>query len=315
MEILSLLQFVFDRELGRLMLAMMAPLVIAALGELITERSGVLNVGVEGMMAVAAAAAFIVAFRTGSSLLGVLAGMLAGGLLAAVLAYYSIGLRCSQFTVGLSLFVFGLGLSSLLYRIVIGVRLSPPTVPVLPPLAVPGLRDLPIIGEVVFRQNVLLYVALVLVPVLSLLLFRTPIGLQLRGTGENPRALDAVGVDVFALRYGAAIGGGVLVGLAGAYLPLAITGSYTDGMVGGRGWIALMIVIFGRWSPTWILAGAVLFAYTEALQYKVAVVSKVVPSQFLLMLPYVVAILVLIRVYHGAEPPRALGIAYERESR
>jgi len=304
-----------DAEIFRLMLIMAAPLVIAALGELLIERSGVLNVGIEGMMAVAAVVAFLTAVRTGAVTAGLGAGMAAGALQAGVLVYYAATLRASQLTVGLSLFVLGTGLASLVYRAVIGVTMSTPTVETLRAVPLPGLAGLPVLGPILFAQNLLVYLAVLLVPAVSLLLFRTTVGLRLRACGENPRALDTVGVSVGALRWGAAAGGGLLIGLAGAYLPLAVTGTYSDGIVGGRGWIALMIVIFGRWSPGWALVGAVLFAYTEALQFKLALVTKAVPPQFLQMLPYLVAIVVLVRVYRGAEPPRALGLPYERESR
>ncbi len=304
-----------DVEVFRLMLIMAAPLVIAALGELLIERSGVLNVGIEGMMAVAAVVAFLTAVRTGAVTAGLGAGMAAGALQAGVLVYYAATLRASQLTVGLSLFVLGTGLASLVYRAVIGVTMSTPTVETLRAVPLPGLAGLPVLGPILFTQNLLVYLAVLLVPAVSLLLFRTTVGLRLRACGENPRALDTVGVSVGALRWGAAAGGGLLIGLAGAYLPLAVTGTYSDGIVGGRGWIALMIVIFGRWSPGWALVGAVLFAYTEALQFKLALVTKAVPPQFLQMLPYLVAIVVLVRVYRGAEPPRALGLPYERESR
>lgn len=304
-----------DVEIFRLMLVMAAPLVMAALGELLIERSGVLNVGIEGMMAVAAAVAFLTVLRTGSMAAGLGAGMAAGALLAGVLVYYAVALRASQLTVGLSLFVFGTGLASLVYRAVIGVTMSTPVVETLRAVPVPGLVTLRGVGPVLFAQNLLVYTALLLVPMISIFLFRTTVGLRIRASGENPRALDTVGVSVDALRWGAAVGGGLLIGLAGGYLPLAVTGTYSDGIVGGRGWIALMIVIFGRWSPGWALVGAVLFAYTEALQFKLALVTKAVPPQFFQMLPYLVAIVVLIRVYRGAEPPRALGVPYERESR
>jgi general nucleoside transport system permease protein len=304
-----------DVEIFRLMLIMAAPLVMAALGELLIERSGVLNVGIEGMMAVAAVVAFLTALRTGSVTAGLGAGMAVGALQAGVLVYYAATLRASQLTVGLSLFVLGTGLASLVYRAVIGVTMSTPTVETLRAVPLPSLAGLPVLGPILFAQNLLVYLAVLLVPAVSLLLFRTTVGLRLRASGENPRALDTVGVSVDALRWGAAVGGGLLIGLAGAYLPLAVTGTYSDGIVGGRGWIALMIVIFGRWSPGRALVGAVLFAYTEALQFKLALVTKAVPPQFLQMLPYLVAIVVLVRVYRGAEPPRALGVPYERESR
>ncbi len=306
---------VTDLQLWQQMLVYAAPLILAAMGELLAERSGVLNVGIEGMMLVAAVVGFVVAFETGSAAAGLGAAMGAAALLALVLAYYGVTLRGSQITVGLGLYVLGIGLSSLLYRVVFGVRLAPPRVPTLEPLAVPGLAGLPGLGPVVFQQNVLVYVALLLVPAVHAFLFHTPLGLRLRAAGENPRAVDALGLDVAALRYGATLAGGVLVGLGGAYLPLALTGTFSDNMTAGRGWLSLMLVIFGRWQPGLALLGALLFAYVESFQFKLAMGTRAIPPQFLLMLPYVFAVAVLIRIYSGARAPRALALPYDREAR
>jgi simple sugar transport system permease protein len=304
-----------DLQLWQQMFVYAAPLIIAAMGELLIERSGILNVGIEGMMLVAAVVCFIAAFYTGSAAAGIAAAMGAAGAMALVLAYYGVSLRGSQITVGLGLYVLGIGLSSLLYRVVFGVRLSPPRVATLAPVAVPGLADLPVLGPVLFQQNALVYAALLLVPAVHLFLFRTPLGLRVRAVGENPRAVDTLGLDVSRLRYGATLAGGLLIGAGGAYLPLTLTGTFSDNMTSGRGWLALMLVIFGRWRPYQALAGALLFAYVESLQFKVALGTKLVPPQFLLMLPYVFAMVVLVRVYRGARAPRALALPYDREAR
>lgn len=304
-----------DIQLWQQMLLYAAPLIIAAMGELLIERSGILNVAIEGMMLVAAVVCFVVAFQTASALLGLAAAMAASGLMALVLAYYGITLRGSQITVGLGLYVLGIGLSSLIYRVVFGVRLSPPRVATLGPMPIPRLSEIPVLGPILFQQNVLVYVALLLVPAVHLFLYATPIGLRIRATGENPRAVDALGIDVARLRYGATVVGGFLIGLGGAYLPLTLTGTFSDNMTAGRGWLALMLVIFGRWQPGWALLGAFLFAYVESFQFKVAMATKLVPPQFLLMLPYVFAVIVLIRIYSGARAPRALALPYDREAR
>ncbi len=292
-----------------------APLVLAAMGELLIERSGVLNIGIEGMMLVGAAVGFVVAVRGGSGAAGLAAAMTASGLMALVLAYYGVDLRGSQITVGLGLYVLGIGLSSLLYRVAFGVRLTPPRVSTLVPIAVPGLVQIPIVGAILFRQNALVYAALLLVPLVSVVLFKTPVGLRLRAAGENPRAVDALGIDVFALRRGATVAGGLLIGAAGAYLPIALTGTFNDNMTAGRGWLALMLVIFGRWRPGWALLGALLFAWVESLQFKLAMGTKLVPPQFLLMLPYLFAMVVLVSIYRGAKAPAALAVPYDREAR
>jgi len=309
------LELLFDRQLWQQMLVYAAPLIIAAMGELITERSGVLNVGIEGMMLVAAVVCFVVAFETGSVAAGMLAAMAASGLMALVLAYYGITLRGSQITVGLALYVLGIGLSSLIYRVAFGIRLSTPRAPTLGVVSVPVLADIPVLGPILFQQNVLVYVAVLLVPAVHLLLFHTPLGLRLRAAGENPRAVDALGLDVARLRYGATLTGGLFIGLGGAYLPLALTGTFSDNMTAGRGWLSLMLVIFGRWQPGLALLGAFFFAYVESLQFKVAMATKLLPPQFLLMLPYVLAVVVLIRIYSGARAPRALAVPYDREAR
>lgn len=304
-----------DLQLWHQMLLYAAPLIIAALGELIMERSGILNVGIEGMMLVAAAVCFVVAFQTGSAWAGIIAGMAVSGAMALILAYYGVTLRGSQITVGLSLYVLGIGMSSLLYRVVFGIRLSPPQVATLAPIPLPGLADIPVLGPILFRQNILVYVAMLLVATVHLFLFKTPLGLRIRAAGENPRAVDALGINIFGLRYGATVAGGLLIGLGGAYLPLVLTGTFTENMVAGRGWIALMLVIFGRWVPPVALLGAFLFAYVEVFQFKVAMGTKLIPPQFLLMLPYVFAMAVLVRIYRGAKAPRALTVPYDREAR
>lgn len=305
-----------DPQLLHLAITIAAPFVVAAMGELIMERAGVLNVGIEGMMAVGAAAGFLGTWSSGGSYgMGLLAAMLAGGLMSGILACYGITLRGQQLTVGLGLLVFGLGLASLLYRAAVGVQFAAPRVDVLPRVALPGLSRIPILGEVLFTQDVLVYVAFLLVPAVHAILFLTPLGLRLRACGDNPRAADTLGINVVAMRYAATLAGGLLIGLAGALLPLTLTGGYSDGMVGGRGWIALMLVILGRWMPWTIVGGALLFAYVEALQFRLALVTKAVPSQLLLALPYLLAIVVLVRVYRGAQAPAALAIPYDREAR
>lgn len=308
-------ELLLDPALFRLAVAMSAPLVLASAGEILMERAGLLNVAIEGMVTLGAAVAFLAGFTSGSTAAGLGAAAVAGTLVASVLAYYAVVWRQEQVTVGLTLYVLCVGLASLLYRWVVGVRLTPPRVDTLPPVALPGLAQVPLFGEVLFTQHALVYGAAAVVVAVHLLLFRTSLGLRLRAAGENPVAADTVGVDVFRLRKGAAGAGGALIGLAGAALPFTLTGTFTEGIAGGRGWIALMLVIFGRWTPVGATAGALLFAYVEALQFKLAMVGRAVPPQFLQMLPYAFAILVLVRAYRGARAPEALGRAYHREAR
>jgi simple sugar transport system permease protein len=308
-------ELVLDPSLFRLTVAMSVPLVLAASGELLMERAGLLNVAIEGMVTLGAAAAFLAGFATGRADLALLAGAAAGVLVAAVLAAYAVTWGRDQVTVGLTLYVLCVGLASLLYRVFVGIRLTPPRVEALAEVPVPVLAGLPVLGEVLFRQHALVYAAWLLVAAVHVFLFRTAWGLRLRSVGENPTAADAVGVPVFGLRFAAGLVGGALIGLAGASLPLTVTGTFTEGIAGGRGWIALMLVIFGRWLPGGVLAGALLFAYVEALQFKVALVAKAVPPQFLQMLPYAFAVVALVGATRGARAPEALGRPYDREAR
>ena len=211
--------------------------------------------------------------------------------------------------------MLGVGLGSILYRALVGVRTAAPLVETLPVVPIPGLSRIPVAGPILFRHDVLTYLALLLFPVLNWLLFATPLGLRIRASGENPRAADSLGVPVNRLRYASTVAGGALMGLAGAYLPLALTGGYSDTIVNGRGWIALMLVIFGRWLPWAVGAGCLLFAYVEALQFKVAILSNAIPPQLLLAAPYILAIIGLVSVYRQARAPAALALPFHREAR
>jgi simple sugar transport system permease protein len=309
------MDLLLDPRLWQLTVATAAPLLLAALGELMAERAGVLNVSIEGLMALGASVGFLAAFLGHDPGLGVIAAVVAGALVVQVLAYAAIRLRIDQLSAGLALFVLCVGLASLGYRLAIGFRLVLPRVATLAPWPVPHLGTLPVAGKIIFTQNPLVYLALFLAPAAWAILFHTPLGLRIRSVGENPRAADAVGINVFVLRWTCLTAAGSLAGLAGAYYPLAITGAYHDGIIGGRGWIALMLVILGRWSPWLTVGGAMLFAYVEVLQFKVALFVKSLPPQFLLMVPYLLAIVVLAGAYRGARGPAALMRPYDREER
>jgi simple sugar transport system permease protein len=308
-----------DANLLRTMIVVATPLLVAALGELVLERAGILNLAIEGMVTLGAAAAFVVLFAmaglTGGVALSLLSAATAAAVVGLVLAYLCVGLRANQITVGLGLLIFSLGAASLLYRAVVGVTTSPPRVPTLTPEAVPGLAEIPYLGTVLFRHNLFVYAALLLVVPVWWLLFRTPLGLRIRATGENPKSADSLGLPVQRIRYGAVLAGSALIGLAGAFFPLVLTGGWSESTVGGRGWLALMLVIFGRWRPWQVVAGALLFAYVDAVGFVFAATSRLIPVQFLQMLPYVLAIAVLVQVYQRAQAPAALAKPYDREAR
>ena len=290
------------------------PLLYAALGEILCERSGVLNLGVEGMMLAGAVCGFLVAVGTTSPGAGVVAAMAAGAALAAIHAFMTITLRVNQIISGLALALFGTGMSSYLGKHLIGVPLPVPFAP----MPIPGLADIPVLGAVFFRQDALVYGTYLLVPLAWFWIHRTRPGLHLRAVGENPATADAMGVNVYRVRYAGILAGGMLAGLGGAYLSLVYAPCWVENMTAGRGWIALALVIFAVWSPVRAMAGAWLFGGIEALGFRIQVLGAALSPFFLKMLPYLFTIAVLVaftawsrRKRIGA--PAALGLPYERE--
>jgi simple sugar transport system permease protein len=305
------MQFV---SFARLVVLAMVPYVLASQGTMLGGRTGLFSVSQEGIMLVGASLGFLGAYLYGSLLYGMLLAMFVGGLFGLALAYFTTTLKMNQFVIGLSLFFIGLGLSTLFPKIVIGVTLQPPLIPTLPDVPIPGLSQIPILGDIFFDQNVLVYFAILLSIFLYYLLYKTSIGLELRSVGENPKAADSLGVNVFVMRYVTAIVGGMLIGLAGAYLPMVYTGTFTQGMVQGRGWIAIALTFFGGWSPHLIFLGALFFAGVEVLALRVQVAGVGVPYQFLLTLPYI-ATMVMIFASRRVRAPAFLGQNYDREKR
>jgi ABC-type uncharacterized transport system permease subunit len=290
------------------------PILLAGLGELVAEKSGVLNLGVEGMMAVGAWAGFAAAHATGSPWPGVPAAMLAAALLSLVHALPAAGLRVNQVVSGLALVILGIGLASLLGRPLVGQ-----VAPSLPAVPVPGLSEIPVLGRVLFAHGPLVYIGLGLVPCVWWFLGRTRPGLSLQVCGENPRLADSAGVRVGLVRVGATMFGGALAGLGGAYLSLAETPSWVDGLVAGRGWIALAMVLFAGWSPWRLLLGAWLFGGLVAVQFRAQAFGLEVNVYVLKMLPYLATIAVLVLAartrWHRLAAPGALGTPYAREQR
>lgn len=291
------------------------PILFAALGELITERAGIMNLGVDGMMLVGAVTGFMVAVNTGNPWMGIGMAVLAGGLLALIHAYLSITLRANQVVSGLALTLFGTGLSDYLGKAYVGMRAEN----TFGKLSIPVLSDIPIIGPVVFKQDILVYISYVLVGLTAFYLYKTRAGLFLRALGENPAAVDSVGVNIFSLRYLYVVIGGALAGLGGAYLSLAYAPCWLENMTAGRGWIAVALVIFAIWDPWRALAGSYLFGGVDALGFHLQVIGLPISIFILNMLPYVftifVLILVLIRKGGRLASPQALGVPYDREER
>jgi ABC-type uncharacterized transport system permease subunit len=287
----------------------------ATIGEVFTERSGVLNLGVEGMMLMGALSGFAATFYSHSLFLGILASLAVGGLLALIHGFFTITLRANQVVCGLALAILGIGLSSFLGRPIIG-RVAERFVP----LPIPVLQEIPVLGPVLFNQSALVYLSYVLVPCSWFFLYHTRPGLNLRSVGEHPAAADTAGIGVIRLRYLWTFFGGMLAGLGGAYLSLCYTPGWKENMTSGQGWIAIAMVIFALWNPFRAVLGALLFGGVNALQfYFEARQITLIPSYMLRMLPYLftIAILVIItrqkKVRKRVGAPAGLGLPFQRE--
>jgi general nucleoside transport system permease protein len=267
------------------------PLLLAALGELVTEKAGVLNLGVEGMMLVGAVSGFAATMTTGSAVIGVTAAAVAGAGMALLFAVLTLGLLANQVATGLALTLFGIGLSALLGQSFVGMPLER-----LPRLYIPGLTDLPVVGPLLFGHDALIYLSLAMVAAVYWFLNRTRAGLVLRAVGENHDAAHAIGYHVLRIRLLATLFGGAMCGIGGAYLSLVYTPMWAEDMVSGRGWIALALVVFATWRPERVLVGAYLFGGVTIAQLHIQGAGFAVPSQILSMLPYLATVLVLVLI-------------------
>ena len=292
------------------------PVLYAVLGELLTERAGVMNLGLEGVMLVGAFAGFSATRATGNPYIGLLAAFAAGCLIVLIHAFLTISMGTNQVVSGLALSLFGSGLSALLGRNYIGETISG-----INPAPLFFLGDITLIGPIFFRHDILVYLSYALIPFLCWFLFRTRAGMNLRAVGENPRAADAMGLSVVKIRYLYTLLGGGLVGLAGGYLSVVYTQMWVEGMTAGRGWIAVALVIFGTWHPARAAIGAYLFGGVEALQLRMQAAGSSVPASLLLMLPYLMTLIVLTVISirkgkgTGLGAPAALGNPFRREER
>ena len=290
-------------------LAASTPLLIAATGELITERAGVLNLGVEGMMIMGAACGFGGALYSGSVFVGALCGIAAGVTLSLVFALMTLGLAVNQVATGLALTILGIGLSGLIGAGFVGERITPAA-----HLYIPGLTDIPLIGRILFGEDGFVYLSLLLVIAVWLFLYRSRAGLILRAAGDNHASAHALGYPVLRIRLYAVMFGGGCAGLAGAYLPLAYTPFFIPGMTAGRGWIALALVVFASWRPGRLVIGAYLFGAVTILQLHAQGWGVGVPSQLMSALPYLATIIVLVVISRartgGSTAPAALGTVF-----
>jgi len=290
------------------------PLLLASLGEIYSERSGVINLGIEGMMLIGAYTAFITSYITGNVWLAVLVAGLAGALLSSIHAFLSITLKVNQIVSGLALSLMGIGISGLLGQGLIGLA-----APRLPSMHIPILSSIPILGPAFFGQDPLVLISVILAPTLWFILFKTMIGLKIRSVGENPEAADVSGINVDLVRYGSVIFGGFLSGIAGSYFSLVLSAAWIENMTAGRGWIALGLVIFSFWNPLYALIGSYIFGTLEVLQYRFQIMFNL-PTEIFSALPYGITLIALAifsteyaRKKIGA--PAALGKPYIRGER
>jgi ABC-type uncharacterized transport system permease subunit len=285
------------------------PYLYASIGETFGQRSGVLNLGVDGQMLLGAFAGFYVVFNTGNLALGVAAAILVGALMGLAMAFVSVTLQAEQGISGIGFYLFGLGLSDLLFQKTLG---TVETVSGFRPIHIPVLSDLPILGRVLFSQNLLVYIAYAMVPIAWFILNKTNFGLMIRSVGENPEAADSLGVSVSRVRYFTVTLGGAFSGVAGASLSIALLNVFQQNLTSGLGFIAVALVYFGGWRPFGVLAGSLLFSSVNALQLWVQTLNIPIPSDIAIMMPYVLTILALVVAVQRVRPPAALTKPFER---
>ena len=287
------------------------PLAFAALGGLFSERSGVINIGLEGMMLMSAFAGVVGAHFSGSTMLGLLVALLVGLLLGLLHAVASVTFEADQIISGTAINLLALGATGFLMVTIFGAGGTSPRIDRIGSLAIPVLSDIPVLGEALFNQSALVYLLYVLVPICWYLLYRTPFGLRLRAVGEVPEAVDVAGVSVVGMRYIGVGLSGMLAGLGGAFLSMSLLSAFSENMTGGRGFIALAALIFGRWNPIGAFGAAMLFGAAEAWIFRG--VELAIPQEFIEMIPYLLVIVALVGFGGRAVPPAAIGRPYRKE--
>jgi ABC-type uncharacterized transport system permease subunit len=311
----GMLEGAFIAGLMGAMMRMATPIIFATLGEILAERSGVLNLGIEGIMLMGAMTGFLITFVSGSLWVGVFAAAAVGMILGLLMAYLSVYLGLSQHVSGLGITLFATGLAMFIYRLRFGSPTVPPTVEPFKQIAVPVLSQIPILGPGLFTQYSLTYIAWLLVPILSILLYRTKMGLKIRTVGENPLAADTIGVNVNLTRTLCLVFGGALMGIGGAFLTLAHQNMFLIDVIGGRGWVAIAMVIFGNWDPLKGTIGALIFGFLDGLQLRLQGLGFDISFHIFLMIPYLLTIVALIGVSRKAAIPAGLLKPYRREEK
>ena len=311
----QILEAAFISGLIGAMMRMATPIIFATLGEILAERSGVLNLGIEGIMLMGAMTGFLVSISSGSLWFGVLMAALVGMALGLLMAFLSVHLGLSQHVSGLGITLFAAGLAMFIYRLHFGSPTVPPTVKPFQQVVIPWLSDIPIIGPGLFKQYTLTYIAWLLVPAISILLYNTNVGLKIRTVGENPIVADTVGVNVVLTRTLCLVAGGALMGIGGAFLTLAHQNMFLIDVIGGRGWVAIAMVIFGNWDPVKGTLGALIFGCLDGLQLRLQGLGFRLSFHVFLMIPYLLTIVALVSVSRKASVPAGLLKPYRREEK
>ena len=310
----TILAFFISLLAGTVRLA--TPILLPALGQIYTQRAGILNLGTEGTMLMGAVCGFTVASVTGSLWLGMAAGIMAGIAYSLIMAWLSVTMRANQVVAGIGMNILSTGLAVYIYRLVFGIRTLPPSVVPFPTVEIPVLSKIPVLGTILFSHNIIVYLTYVLVlPFSWFVLEKTTFGLKIKAVGENPRAADSKGINVGLVRYLSVLIGGAYAGAGGAFMTIAYMNTFTEKIIGGFGFIAVSVVIFARFKPINAMFGALLFGMAQALQLRLQAQGVGIPSQFLLMMPYIMTIIALVIASKKAEFPSAYTIPYSRMER
>ncbi len=309
------IDLLLNTSLWAAVLRIATPLIFGVLGALLCERAGVLNLGIEGIMTMGAMTGWLAVFLGAPLWMGLLVAAVCGAAMGLLHAILTVPLGLSQHVSGLGITLFASALAYYLYRLLVEVGDLPPTIEPFRPLDIPLLSDLPVVGPILFAQTFPTYLALFSVVLVAYVLARTPLGLAIRMTGENPHAVEAQGLNPVLIRILAVVAGSALMAVGGSFLTMAAFDSFFPGMVQGRGWICIALVVFASWRPGKALLGALLFAFFDAYQLRLQTVVEGVPYQLFLMAPYVLSIVALILVARRAEVPAALMVPYRRGER
>jgi len=305
----------FIQDLLLSMVRMATPILIVALAELYSERAGLVNIGLDGIMAFGSLVGFLTCYITGDPYLGILAGAIGGVLINMVYAFCTITLGAEQIVYGMAINIFAPAIASFIYKIYFGINSSLITNTLMSAVPIPLLSKIPFLGNILFNHTPIVYFAYLLVPITYVFFNKTKAGLNFKAVGEFPKAAESLGINVIAKKYLASIICGALAGIGGAYLTTCYISTYSDGVVSGRGFIALSAVIFGRWMPGGVLLAALLFGFTDALQLRMQVMSSGTPYQLLAMIPYICTLFVLAFFGIKKAGPKANGKPYFKEER